>query len=73
MTFLAILITVYIIIKVLFFGYIISCVKRPKKEHKEILVNKFDIDIILGKTHIIGEKTSEHNFNIKFNHANSNS
>ena len=73
MTFLAILITVYIIIKVLFFGYIIHCVKRPKKEHKEILVSKFDIDLIWDKTHIKGEKTSEHNFNIKFNHADSNS
>ena len=73
MTFLAILITVYIIIKVLFFGYIIHCVKRPKKEHKEILVNKFDIDLIWDKTHITREKTSQHNSTIKFNHADSNS
>lgn len=73
MTLLTIIITVYIVIKILFFIALVYWTKNPKKEPKHLFVNKFDVDMIWGKTHIFGEKTSEHNFKLTFDNANSNS
>ena len=69
-TFLTVIITFYIIVKIAFFGLIIWLFKHPKKDDNNLTVNTFDIDMYWGKTHITGAKTSDHDCQLKFKNIN---
>ena len=73
-TFLIIIITLYIIVKVAFFSAVVWVYKHSKKHpNTDLIVNNFDVDILCGNKHITGSKISEHNCQLTVEKIGNNS